>query len=186
MRGIASIAKAVTPALLSCSIVSGCVRGARNPTRTPSRRSLPTSSAEGGLTLTTTSADHTSPDSVAPASSKCASGIRAPSPAPGSTRTSRPLPTSRLITSGTSATRRSPGAVSFGTPTVMKGGEPSASQADQGGKDRAQPPDRGVGASRGGHRHDRERALEEREQRLGGHPYGRLATPARVADAAVG
>src|SRR4051812_13072745 len=43
------------------------------------------------------------------------------SPAPASTTTSTPLPCRRLTTSGTSATRRSPSALSLGTPTFMRG-----------------------------------------------------------------
>src|SRR4051794_34670472 len=80
MRGIASMAKAVTPALFRASIVSGWVRGARNPMKTPSRLSLAISSVVGGVTLTTTSAPQTSGVTVAPASVKWESGISAPSP----------------------------------------------------------------------------------------------------------
>ena len=53
---------------------------------------------------------------LAPASVNCSSLSRAPSPAPDCTSTSRPLACSLLTTSGTSATRCSPAAVSFGTP----------------------------------------------------------------------
>src|SRR2546426_9165740 len=51
----------------------------------------------------------------APAFSKAASAWNAPSPAPVSTSTSSPLFTSAAAASGTSAMRRSPGAISRGT-----------------------------------------------------------------------
>ncbi len=54
-----------------------------------------------------------------PPSRYAASGIRLPSPAPCSTRTSRPADDSLRSSSGTRATRRSPGAVSLATPTFM-------------------------------------------------------------------
>src|SRR6266403_2008033 len=53
----------------------------------------------------------------APAFSKAASAWNAPSPAPVSTSTSSPLFTSAAAASGTSAMRRSPGAISRGTAT---------------------------------------------------------------------
>jgi hypothetical protein len=118
MRGIASIANAVTFASASARVVSADVSGARKPTRTEPSPSFPISSLVGAATLTTTSAFHGSPI-FAPASSNSASGISAASPAPDSTMTSTSFAPRRLTTSGTMATRRSPSAVSLGTPTTM-------------------------------------------------------------------
>src|SRR6478609_9484563 len=167
MRGIASIANAVTPARASALSVSGWVRGARKPTSTPPRRRRPISSSEGGATMTTTSAAHGSPI-VAPASLYSASGISARSPAPDSTTTSTPLDFRRLTTSGTSATRRSPGAVSFGTPTFMRG----AKLSDPVRRGRLPRPDRQRPARQGG-------------ERLAGDPDRRLRARARVSDGPV-
>ena len=52
---------------------------------------------------------------VAPASVKARSGKAASWPAPAWTTTSQPAAANRLATSGTRATRRSPGRVSVGT-----------------------------------------------------------------------
>ena len=83
-------------------------------------------SAVGVATLTTTSDSYTPAGSStmrAPASSYWVSGISAPAPAPRSTTTSTPFspPLSLPTTSGTSATRCSPSAVSLGTPICMWG-----------------------------------------------------------------
>src|SRR3954452_13609838 len=118
MRGIDSIANAVTPAPASASSTSARVRGARKPTSTESPVSLAISSGLGGETFTTTSEPHGAPIG-APASANAASGSIARSPAPDSTTTSRSRATSLRITSGTSPTRRSPSPLSFGTPTGM-------------------------------------------------------------------
>src|SRR5215472_15873269 len=56
---------------------------------------------------------------LAPASAYASSVSQAPSPAPDSIRTSRPAARSLTTASGTSATRRSPGAVSLTTDTFM-------------------------------------------------------------------
>ena len=56
---------------------------------------------------------------VAPASANAWSGIAAPAPAPCSTRMSSPAASSLPRTSGTRATRRSPGAVSLATPIFI-------------------------------------------------------------------
>ena len=115
MRGTDSMAKPVTPATRSRPARSGRVRGARNPVTMDPGFSSVISSSVGGFTFTTTSAGHGLP-MVAPASTYRSSAIKAPAPAPASTTTERPVPHSRSTTLGTSATRRSPGTVSLGTP----------------------------------------------------------------------
>src|SRR4051794_23353721 len=121
IRGIASIAKLVTPTSASDLASSGLVSGSRKPIRTWPRFRRPTSSAVGGVTLRTTSAAQMSSPTFAPASVYSSSPCDAPSPASGSTTTSISLAVSALTTSGTSATRRSPSAVSFGTPIFIGG-----------------------------------------------------------------
>ena len=116
IRGIASIANAVAPVCASAALPGPFVSGARKPTSTDSAPSRADSSGAGGATFATTSADQAPSPSLAPAASNRASGIPAASPAPGSTTTSCPWPASLRTTSGTSATRRSPSAVSLGTP----------------------------------------------------------------------
>ena len=118
MRGIDSIAKAVTPRELRRSIPSLSVSGWRKPISTWPSRSLPTSSSLGLRTLATRSAAHGSPI-AAPASVNASSVNEAAAPAPCSTTTS--IPSSFDTRSGTRATLRSPAAVSFGTPTFMEG-----------------------------------------------------------------
>ena len=54
MRGIASMAKLVTPASASARTVSAAVSGARKPISTEPRPRRPISSADGGATLATT------------------------------------------------------------------------------------------------------------------------------------
>ena len=61
MRGIASIAKLVTPASASARTVSSAVSGWRKPTSTEPRPSRPISSALGGATFATTSPEKPSP-----------------------------------------------------------------------------------------------------------------------------
>ena len=82
-----------------------------------------TSSAVGLPTRTTASAPARSSlraTTSAPAASYSASGKPACAPAPCSTPIAKPAPTSRPTESGTSATRRSPAAVSFGTATLTE------------------------------------------------------------------
>src|SRR4051812_41610710 len=123
MRGMASIANAVAPVRASASSPSGLPRGLRKPTNVVVPDSFESSPSDGGATLTTTSAPHGSPI-VAPASVNSSSGTSAATPAPPSTTTSWPFATSLRTTSGTRATRRSPSAVSFGTPILIRGGGP--------------------------------------------------------------
>ena len=122
MRGIASIANAVAPVRATAWLPAPLVSGARKPTRTLSVPSAAISPSCGGATFATTSACQAPSPSVAPASANSASGIPAAAPAPGSTTTSWPWPTSLRTTSGTSATRRSPSTVSFGTPIRTSAG----------------------------------------------------------------
>ena len=82
----------------------------------PGRSSADASAASGRVTVTMTSASlrTASPSStVAPACSYASSENHAAAPAPVSTSTSTPIAVSRATASGTSATRRSPGAVSL-------------------------------------------------------------------------
>src|SRR4051794_21479591 len=121
MRGIASIANAVAPVAAMAWMPSALVSGARKPISTDSARRWPTSCSVGTPTLAITSAPQGSPD-VAPAPVNRSSGRPAAAPAPGSTITSWPWAASLRITSGTSATRRSSGRVSFGTPIFTGAG----------------------------------------------------------------
>ncbi len=125
IRGIDSSAKPVTPRRASRSMPSGSVSGWRKAIRIEPSGSRSTSSAEGFCTFTTPSASaksSPSPTICAPASRYSASEKAAASPAPCSTATSNPPAASFLTISGTSATRRSPGAISFGTATLTGGG----------------------------------------------------------------
>ena len=100
---------------------SASVSGWRNATRTSPLLSLPTCSADGFCTMTIASAWPTTASATdAPAASYSPSSKPADVPAPRSTATVKPAPTRREAMSGTRATRRSPGAVSFGTPTSMR------------------------------------------------------------------
>ncbi len=116
-------------------------------------------------------------DRRAPASSNSSSGISAASPAPASTTTSTPFAPRRLTTSGTSATRRSPSAVSLGTPTIIGGGKVSERprRSRSAAAVRPLPPRRA----------NRERPPRQAGQRLRGDPDRCLGARARVADAAV-
>src|SRR4051794_35394510 len=121
MRGMASMAKAVAPALASARTVSGAPSGLRKPMRIELLPRRWASSAVAA-TLTTTSAPHGSSTISAPASVKASSGMDAPAPAPDWTWTVWPLATRRLTTSGTRATRRSRSPVSVGTPILIGAG----------------------------------------------------------------
>ena len=102
MRGMASMAKDVTPASASALAVSGAVSGWRKPISTLPSRRRPISSSLGGATLATTSPAKPWPAvTLAPASSKAESGMWEDSPAPGSSTTSTPSAASFLATSGT-------------------------------------------------------------------------------------
>src|SRR3989475_4835681 len=118
MRGIASIESAVTRRRASSRTRSCCVRGWRNAMSTVSSRRRASSSSDGFCTFTTSSAAYGSPI-AAPASAYRRSGKLEASPAPRSTTTVFPLFASRETVSGTRATRRSPGAVSLGTPIFI-------------------------------------------------------------------
>src|SRR4051812_32311205 len=118
MRGIDSIANATTPRAASRSIPSRSESGSRNPMRTWPSCSRAASPASGLRTLATASASHGLPRAT-PASPYASSGKEAAAPAPGSTTTSKPAAASFPAVSGTSATLRSPGAVSRGTPTLI-------------------------------------------------------------------
>src|SRR5436305_1277955 len=91
--------------------------------------------------------------------------MSAPAPAPASTTTSTSLAFRRRTTSGTSATRRSPGAFSLGTPTRMVAEQPigsrvAAAQEPQRAWDRAarpRPARRAEGLHGGGRVVDRAR-----------------------------
>src|SRR5712691_2219772 len=118
MRGTDSIANATTPRSASLSIPSLSPSGSRKPTRSWPSRSRAASASSGLRTLTTASASQGEP-SVAPASAYASSGNDAASPAAGSTTTSKPPAASFPTVSGTSATLRSPGAVSRAAPTLI-------------------------------------------------------------------
>src|SRR5215469_8314020 len=60
------------------------------------------------------------PPIFAPLETCAAAGWPAPTPAPGSTKASSPAVVRFGTTTGTNATRRSPGKLSRGTPTIMK------------------------------------------------------------------
>src|SRR5205085_1986211 len=146
MRGIASIAKLVTPAPASAFVVSPEVRGARCPISTWPLRRRPISSVLVTATCRTTSAPQaaSAPPTSAPASLYSESGCPAPSPAPDSSATSRSDLRSEATMSGTSATRRSPSAVSLGTPILI--GESRAAYAIRSARGSG----RGLGARQGG------------------------------------
>src|SRR5579862_218350 len=118
MRGIDSSANPYTPACASRSTPAVSVSGWRNAISAWPAWSRETSSALGAATFAISSAPQGSPI-VAPASRYAASGKAAASPAPASTTTSMPSPR-RPTVSGTRATRCSPPAVSWGTPTRMR------------------------------------------------------------------
>src|SRR3954469_9744198 len=106
---------------------------------------------------------------VAPASVNSSSGMRAARPAPDSTTTSWSLADSFRTTSGTSATRRSPSAVSFGTPIRMrKAREPIPSS-----------PSAALSWA------DRQALARERLDGLAGDPDRGLPARARVTDSTV-
>src|SRR5664280_92529 len=122
VRGIASRLIAVTPRSASCCMSPGSMSGVSSPISAWPERNRPTSAGDGFWIFTTQSAwAYTSSVEtiVAPASSYAASGKAAAVPASCSTRISSPAALSLARASGTSATRRSPGKVSLGTPTFM-------------------------------------------------------------------
>src|SRR2546421_406181 len=118
MRGIDSIAKAITPDSWRRSIPCRSVSGARKPITTTPLCSAATWSGDGRTALTTISASSALSTSCAPAPSYSASRKDAVAPALRSTSSSRPAAVSFATESGTSATRRSPAAVSRGMPTL--------------------------------------------------------------------
>jgi hypothetical protein len=122
VRGIMSRLTATTPLLARRCARPGSASGASIPsTAWPGRKPAIVGSS-GRPTITITSAAAMSSPRVtmvAPASVNASSLCQAPSPAPVSTRTSRPAARSLATASGTSATRRSPGPVSFTTATFM-------------------------------------------------------------------
>src|SRR5439155_3642406 len=131
----------------------------------------------GFCTFTTASASHALSTMVAPASSNASSSNDAAPPAPRSTTTSCPASTSLATTSGTSATRRSPGAVSFGTPiftcaTLCRGHPPPRSRLCS--RALAHPAD-DLDSER-----DRQRDCERDQEALEGAVLERL--PAEVAE----
>src|SRR5664279_5893953 len=122
VRGIASRLIAVTPRSASCCMSPGSMSGVSSPTSAWPERNRAVSAGEGFWTLTMQSAWAYTPSVetiVAPASTYAASGKAAAVPASCSTRISSPAALSLARASGTSATRRSPGRVSLGTPTFM-------------------------------------------------------------------
>ena len=119
MRGSRSKLKTVAPlAARARTASSDCPTLKKLRTATPCGR-VATSSALGAFTRTINPAPASvlaaSGATVAPASAKAASLKAASWPAPDWMHTSQPAPTSFLTTSGTRATRRSPGRVSVGT-----------------------------------------------------------------------
>jgi len=104
----------------SCCINSGFCAGQMKPISVPPSRIKPTSSAVGGRTLKTMSdVAHSSwaePAMEAPTARYASSLKLAESPAPDSTETVKPSLMSFSTTSGTVATRFSPGKISRGTP----------------------------------------------------------------------
>src|SRR5713226_7669129 len=121
MRGTSSRLKAVTPRLASARTMSPWVAGCRKLITTAPFLMRSTSAIEGACTLMTASASPNSVDALfailAPVFSYASSGMYAAKPAPDSTLTSRAAAPSLVTVSGTSATRRSSGAVSLGVPT---------------------------------------------------------------------
>src|SRR3954447_12585587 len=122
VRGIASRLIAVTPRSASALAVRGSMRGLSKPSSACPDRSFATSASDGLATrrMASDCAYSSSPDTTeAPAAWYASSRMAAPEPAPRSTRMSSPAALSLPSTSGTRATRRSPGAVSLATPTFM-------------------------------------------------------------------
>ena len=132
MRGMSSIENALAPRSATACAADGSASGSEKPMRAcPGRSSSmsarPASPAAPGLrTCSTTSASAKSRacDSAirAPFSVYALSGNPASAPASVSTRTSSDAFASDGSTPGTSATRRSPGNGSRGTPTIMAAG----------------------------------------------------------------
>ena len=120
IRGTLSIASTVAFLAASCCRSSGFCAGQMKLTSVPPSRSRPTSSPFGARTLKTMSdvaqSRALSATTSAPAVRYASSLIWAASPAPASTATLNPCLISFSTTSGTVATRFSPGKVSRGTP----------------------------------------------------------------------
>ena len=123
VRGIRSRLMAVTPASARRRAKPGSPSGASIPSTAWPGRSPAITCSSGLPTVTITSAPAASSSRAAmpaPASVNASSLSQALSPAPVSTRTSSPAARSLATASGTSATRRSPGAVSLTTATFMR------------------------------------------------------------------
>ena len=124
IRGMSSKAKAVTLALPSLPINSGCVSGERSEMSTTPSGSVSISSSVGAWTFKTTLAPRTaaltSRAIVAPTSRYSASEKWDGRPAPDTTVTSHPSFSSLGTLAGINATRCSPGSVSPRTATSMK------------------------------------------------------------------
>ena len=109
-------------------VVSASISGCRKPISACPDRSRSTSPAVGFWIRTTSSASrstHAASSTLAPASTYASSSKPAAVPAPASTTSSTPNRPSRPTVSGTIATRRSPGADSFTTPTTIAAPEDS-------------------------------------------------------------
>src|SRR5262245_11696496 len=122
MRGIDSIANATTPRRASLSMPAASVSGERKPIRTVPAVRASASAGLGAPTRRTPSAPSSRASrstTVVPASMYASSRQPAAAPAPRSTATSKPAETSRPAVSGTSATLRSPSALSRGTTTLI-------------------------------------------------------------------
>src|ERR1700722_11662277 len=113
---------AVTPRLARTSTTSGCAAGCKKLTRLTPSGSSSASSTVGGCTRATTCAsamsDAASPTTVAPFSAYDSSLKEAAVPAPAWIDVSTPVADRRVTTSGTVATRLSPGRDSDGTASL--------------------------------------------------------------------
>src|SRR2546430_13251250 len=121
IRGTRSRLKALTFCFASALTASALAAGCRKLISTAPALRRPTSSGVGGCTLSTASLPRAVAASVtlAPTSMYAASLKKAEVPAPASIETCRPALTSPRAASGTSATRRSPARLSFGTPIFI-------------------------------------------------------------------
>ena len=113
IRGSRSSLYTVAPRAARACTVSAAATGWRKLISETPSGNAPTSSSVGGCTRATTAAPEraaaASSTTVAPAWRKASSENRARSPAPDSTTTSTPVLASLVATSGTIATRSSPG-----------------------------------------------------------------------------
>jgi hypothetical protein len=121
VRGAASSAKLVMPALATCARPA-LSKGLSMPTSAAPGFISASSSTEGRWTLSTNSAPKAAERSTicAPAASYAASVTLAATPAPDWTLTVWPCATYFFAVSGVTATRVSPAAVSSGTPICME------------------------------------------------------------------